>query len=74
VSEKSLGTEAVSGVAVWVEGQSDPFGDPPRASLMENCSRTARRRNAGVQCRLPGSPKRKSWIRYHGVLHDAYDR
>jgi hypothetical protein len=27
VSEKSLGTEAVSGVAFWGEGQSDPFGD-----------------------------------------------
>jgi hypothetical protein len=27
VSEKSLGTEADSGFAVWGEGQSDPFGD-----------------------------------------------
>ena len=27
MSEKSLGTEAVSGAAVWGEGQSDPFGD-----------------------------------------------
>jgi hypothetical protein len=27
MSEKSLGTEAVSEVALWGEGQSDPFGD-----------------------------------------------
>ncbi len=64
VYEKSLRAQPVPSVRLGVKAG-------PRFSVISEDQKGYEQRQPGVQCRLPGIPKRKSWIKVHPLKYDA---